>query len=96
MQMRSTRAATEELCSKIDEDILQLLNKKRLMDQYLGEIEVKAITACRGAEALACLGPFERQKWMLQGSGMQMHEQALRSIMHFVRDKVGRFTHVRN
>lgn len=86
--MRSTRAASEELCSRIDDEILRLLSQRRLVDQFLGELELQAITACRGADTLAHLGPSERQKWMLQGSRTQMREQTLRSLVQFVREKV--------
>lgn len=86
--MRSTRVASEELCSKIDDELVRLQSQKRLVDQVLGELELQAITACKGADTLAHLGPSERHKISVQGSGMQMREQTLRSLVHFVREKV--------
>lgn len=88
MQMRNTRAASDELCTKTDEEMLRLLNQRIRVDQIAGEVELIAISACRGADSLKRLGPNSRHEMLLQGSRLQMREQMLRAAVQFIRETV--------
>ena len=88
MQIRTAKSTIEETCSKVDTELEKLSRLKHSTEKAVRELEIRAISACTGADKLAELGPKGTKQANNAVSILQKKEQQLRNAMQTTKEKV--------
>lgn len=88
LQIRSIKSTVEETCSKVDLELEKLCTLKHLTEKAVRELELRAIAACAGADALDQLGPKGAEEAHHAVHILQKQEQQLHLAMQTIKEKV--------
>lgn len=88
MQIRTVKSTVEETCSKADSELEKLSKTKHATEKAVRELELRAITACAGADTLVELGPNGAREANRAVLLLQAKEKQLHTAMQTTKEKV--------